>query len=70
MFTYFIHYFHTVPHSIYIFDFLWIFAVQVGAGRTREDTEPKVHMGIDLVFADVPENLRIPSILASTSDVP
>ena len=45
-------------------------AFQVGAGRTRPNTKPKVHTGIDLLFADVPENLRVPGISASSADVP
>jgi hypothetical protein len=47
-----------------------IFASQVGGGRTRPNTRPKIHTGIDLLFANVPENLRVPSISASSSDVP
>jgi hypothetical protein len=39
-------------------------------GRTRPTTKPKVHTGIDLLFRDVPENLRVPSISASSFDVP
>ena len=46
-----------------------LFASQVGARRSRPNTKPKVHSGIDLLFADVPENLRVPTICASTSDV-
>ena len=44
--------------------------MQVGAGRSRPNSKPKVHSGIDLLFADVPENLLVPTILASTLDVP
>ena len=51
------------------FNFLRVFAFQVGTGRTRPNTKPKVHMGIDLLFADVLENLRVLSISASYSDV-
>ena len=43
--------------------------MQVGAGRTCPNTKPKVHTCIDLFFADVPENLRVPNISASSSDV-
>jgi hypothetical protein len=50
--------------------FYVFFAFQVGAGRTRPNTKPKVHTGIDLLFADVQENLRVPGISASSSDVP
>ena len=50
--------------------FLYIFAFQVGASGTRPNTKPKVHTSIDLFFADVPENLHVPSISASSSDVP
>ena len=39
-------------------------------GRSRPNTKPKLHTGIDLLFADVHENLRVPSISASSSDVP
>ena len=45
-------------------------AFQIGGGRSRPNTKPKVHTGIDLLFADVPENLRVPGISASPSDVP
>ena len=56
-------------HDI-VFNFLWIFALYVGAGRTRPNTKPKVHTWIDLLFANVPKNLCVPSISASSSDVP
>jgi hypothetical protein len=52
------------------FDVLCVFSSQLGAGRTRPNTRPKIHTGIDLLFADVPENLCVPSISASSSDVP
>ena len=45
-------------------------AFQIGGGRSRPNAKPKVHTGIDLLFADVPENLRVPGISASPSDVP
>jgi hypothetical protein len=38
-------------------------------GRTRPNTKPKIRTGIDLLFEDVPENLRVSSISASLSDV-
>jgi hypothetical protein len=44
--------------------------LQVGGCRIRPNTKPKVHTGIDLLFADILENLRVPSISASLSDVP
>ena len=44
--------------------------MQVGAGRSRPNSKPKVHSGIDLLFADVPKNLLVPTISASASDVP
>ena len=47
-----------------------IFFSQVGARRTRPNTKPKLHTGIDLLFADVPENLHVPNISASSSDIP
>ena len=46
-----------------------VFFIQVGAGRTWPNTKPKIHTGIDLLFVDVPENLRVPTIFASSSDV-
>lgn len=52
-----------------IHDFCFFF-LQVGEGRTRRNTKPKTHTGIDLLFADVPENLRVPNISTSSSDVP
>jgi hypothetical protein len=55
---------------VLILDFLYIHSFQVGTGRTRPNTKPKVHTGIDLLFADVPENLRVPGISASPSDIP
>jgi hypothetical protein len=51
-------------------EFLCNFSFQVGAGRTRPNTKPKVHTGIDLLFADVPENLRVSGISTSSSDSP
>jgi hypothetical protein len=50
--------------------FFSIYSFQVGAGRTRPNTKPKAHTGIDLLFADVPENLRVPGISSSSSDIP
>ena len=44
--------------------------MQIGGGHTRPNTKPKVHTGIDLFFADVHENLHVPSISASPLDVP
>lgn len=55
---------------MFFFKFLSIFASQVGGGRIRPNTKPKVHTGIDLLFADVPENLRVPNISASPLEVP
>jgi hypothetical protein len=52
------------------FDVLCVFSSQVGAGHIRPNTRPKIHTGIDLLFADVPKNLRVPSISALSSDVP
>ena len=62
-----IHSFHAVPH-LFIFYFLWIFAFQAGAGPYS--SKPKVHTGIDILFADVRENLHEPSTSASSSDAP
>jgi hypothetical protein len=69
-FSCFVHSFNSVPHSVFYLDFIWILAFQVGAGRTRRNTKPKVHTGLDLLFADVPENLRVPILSSSSSDVP
>ena len=69
-FTFFIHSFNAVPHSIFYFDFFWFLAFQVGVGRTRPNTKPKVHTGIDVLFADVSENLQVPNISSSKVDVP
>ena len=52
------------------FDFLCILAFQVGGGCICPSTKPKVYTGIDLMFADVPENLRISGTSTSSSDVP
>ena len=38
--------------------------------RTRPITKPKVYTCIDLFFADVLENLRVPNILPSSLEVP
>ena len=46
------------------------FFFQVGACRTRQSPKPKVHTGIDINFVDVPKNLCVPSISASSLDVP
>ena len=64
--------FHSFDFMIpcFVIDLLLILSSQVGAGRTRPNTKPKLHTGIDLIFADVPENLRVPGISASLSDVP
>ena len=62
--------FNFIEHLNTFYDFFCIPSFQVGAGRSRPNTEPKVHTGIDLIFADVPENLRVPGISASSSDVP
>jgi hypothetical protein len=65
----FVHSFHIIHH--FIFSHSWsILAFQIGGGRSRPNAKPKVHTGIDLLFADVPENLRVPGISASPSDVP
>ena len=66
----FLHSFHEVHHLIFSLIFLCILSYEVGAGRTYPNTKPKVHMGIDLLFADVPENLRVPNVSVSSSDVP
>ena len=40
---------------------------QVGAGRSRVNTSNSAHKGLDLLFADIPENLPVPNI---STDVP
>ena len=45
----------------------WIF-LQVGAGHIRPNTKSKVYKNINLLFPDVPENLRAPTISASSLD--
>ena len=47
--------------------FLIIFSLQVGQGRSRVNTSSPAHNGIDLLFADIPENLPVPNI---STDVP
>ena len=56
--------------QLFSYIFLWIFYLQVGANRTCPNSKPKVHIGLDLLFADLPENLRVPGISLSSSDVP
>jgi hypothetical protein len=68
LFYSFIHSF--LEMNICFFIFFEFFIFQVGADRIRPNTKPKVHTGIDLLFADVSENLRAPSISASSLDVP
>ena len=53
----------------FVIDFIWIFSSQVGVSRTRPNTKPKNHTGINPLFVDVPENLRVPSISASSSEI-
>ena len=43
------------------------FSLQVGQGRSRVNTSSTIHKGIDLLFADIPENLPVPNI---STDVP
>jgi hypothetical protein len=47
--------------------FLMKFHLQVGAGRSRVNTSSTTHKGLDLLFADIPENLPVPNI---STDVP
>jgi hypothetical protein len=47
--------------------FLMKFLLQVGAGRSRVNTSTTSHKGLDLLFADIPENLPVPNI---STDVP
>ena len=53
-----------------LFYIFCIFYFHVGAGRTRCNSKPKVYTGLDLLFADVPENLCVPGISSSLLDVP
>ena len=41
--------------------------MQVGACRSRVNTSTTIHKGLDLLFADIPENLPVPNI---STDVP
>ena len=43
------------------------FCLQVGASRSRVNTSTTIHKGLDLLFADIPENLPVPNI---STDVP
>ena len=47
--------------------FLMKFELQVGAGRSRVNISTTTHKGLDLLFADIPENLPVPNI---STDVP
>jgi hypothetical protein len=38
------------------------FQLQVGAGRSRVNTSTTTHKGLDLLFADIRENLPVPNI--------
>jgi hypothetical protein len=42
--------------------FFMKFHLQVGAYRSRVNTSNTTHKGIDLLFADIPENLPVPNI--------
>ena len=45
--------------------------LQVGFGRTRRVSSPQCkHTGLDLIIADIPENLPVPGISASFTSVP
>lgn len=52
------------PHYTRIQDFL----TKVGGGRHRHNSKAKTHFGIDLLFADFPENLPVPVV--SDSAIP
>ena len=47
--------------------FLMNFYLQAGEGRSRVNTSSTFHKGLDLLFADIPENLPVPNI---STDVP
>jgi hypothetical protein len=53
--------------SFFLSCFLMKFQLQVGAGRSRVNTSSSTHNGLDLLFADIPENLPVPNI---STDVP
>jgi hypothetical protein len=55
-FYFFIHSFYKIEHLFLFFAFF-----QVGAGRTRPNTKPRVHTGIDIFSADELENLHVVS---------
>ena len=38
------------------------FSLQAGAGRSRVNTSSTIHNGLDLIFADIIENLPVPNI--------
>ena len=61
---------HSMKLNICLFYFFCFFVFQVGAGRTHSNTKSNVHTSIDILFVDVPKNLRVPNISASSSDVP
>ena len=44
--------------------------MQAEAGRTRYNPRAKLHIGIDMLFADVAKNLLVLVISTSNSDVP
>ena len=45
--------------------------LQVGFGRTRRVSSPQCkHIGLDLIIADIPENLLVPGISAPFTSVP
>ncbi len=63
---------HQTPfHLVCIFFpssfFLMNFSLQAGEGRSRVNTSSTHHKGLDLLFADIPENLPVPNI---STDVP
>ena len=48
-----------------------IFIPKVGFGRTRRVSSPQCKdTGLDLIIADIPENLPVPGILAPFTSVP
>ena len=63
---------HQTPfHLVCIFFpssfFLMNFSLQAGEGRSRVNTSSTHHKGLDLLFADIPENLPVPNV---STDVP
>ena len=46
------------PYSFFVINF----SLQTGACRSHVNTSSNIHNGLDLIFADIPENLPVPNI--------